>query len=909
MPDEIKKESFDEKVDLLRENRTLKRQLHSLEALLNRNKSTLAARDNINAMLAAQQDKMNKNLNLLLENNPDIILLFDQEGRFTHCTRTFMAATGITNSGIINGHLFTDIFKDFISPSQLNILQSNFSLAMQQRKTVVMEDKLVFPNRPATHLYKIYIIPMQGDGNSIEGAMIQCRDLTDAEEIIERSPAVALRVTGKNGQGITAFITENIATYGYSKKDFLSGEITWADIVYPEDLDSLFTTQDGNKNDGIDEYSIIYRIKKSDGTPVWIHDNRNIVRDDNGEIVHSDCIITDYTETKINLEKIGDNLRQQAVLNDILQGLHDSDLDKSLQIILDRTGTYLGISRVILFEKKPNHTQCKAIYEWCNEGISSILSKGDFSLDYQKDILDTFVDLQTKGRCTINYDDITPSFMAEFRPKDVIALAIFSVYIQDEPFGFICFDECIKERQWNEDTIGFLQNIAKLVSTALIRRKNEQIIQNMALTDQLTKLKNRHSLEACLGKIISDARKFGQSGYVFFIDMDDFKIINDGYGHNYGDIILKEFATFLENDFGHIGDIFRFGGDEFVIILPPQNAASIDHIINGLLSRAQSPWVVIDKSFYCTLSIGIASFPDGSTSSGDIIKKADIAMYQAKRVGKNRYVFYSDKLDNDSITRAEIEKEMRESIDHQFRGFSVVYQPFSDINEKIIGAEALLRWTISSGENVAPIQFIPLAEYLGLIVPIGEFVLRQAAMLCKEINETLPSFRVSINFSIRQFLQNDFVERVMFILNETGVDPSNLIFEITESMAIQDIQRVRNLSEEFRSYGIRIAMDDFGVGHSSLGNMRELPLDVVKIDRTFIADVTKNDYAKSFIRLITDLVHSLGNHVCIEGVETSKQLVYCKECNADYVQGTFISPPISHDELHKLADKVRSAQL
>jgi len=182
-------------------------------------------------------------------------------------------------------------------------------------------------------------------------------------------------------------------------------------------------------------------------------------------------------------------------------------------------------------------------------------------------------------------------------------------------------------------------------------------------------------------------------------------------------------------------------------------------------------------------------------------------------------------------------------------------------------------------------------------------------MLCKEINETLPSFRVSINFSIRQFLQNDFVERVMFILNETGVDPSNLIFEITESMAIQDIQRVRNLSEEFRSYGIRIAMDDFGVGHSSLGNMRELPLDVVKIDRTFIADVTKNDYAKSFIRLITDLVHSLGNHVCIEGVETSKQLVYCKECNADYVQGTFISPPISHDELHKLTDKVRSAQL
>ena len=898
MPDEI--ESFATHADLLRENRALKRQLHSVEALLNRNKASLAARDNVNSMLAVQQEKMGKNLDLLLENNPDIIVLFDREGRFTYCTKTFMSATGLVNSGLINGHLFTDVFCNVVSPSQLSVLQSNFSLAMRQRRTVVMEDKLAFPNRPATHLYKIYITPMLGESDAIEGAMIQCRDLTDAEEIIERSPAVALRVMGKIGKWITTFITENIATYGYDKKDFLSGKISWADIVYPEDLDTLVSAMEDNEAREVDEYSIIYRIMKSDGETVWVHDNSSVVRDDNGTVIYSDCIVTDYTETKRNLEKIEDNLKQQAVLNDILQGLHDSDLDKSLQIILDRTGTYLDISRAILFENQPNSTRSKAIYEWCNESIASLLSHSNFSIDYQKDIQEIAADLQAKGRSIVNFGGIPAGSTVEFENEGVVAAAIFSVYIQNDPFGFICFDECIKERCWDEDTIVFLQNITKLVSTALIRRKNEQIIQNMALTDQLTKLKNRHSLETRLAEIVSSANESGQQGYVFFIDMDDFKIINDGYGHNYGDIILKEFADFLKNDFESLGDVFRFGGDEFVIVLPPQHANMIDDVIYRLFSRAQSPWTVIDKSFYCTLSVGITAFPDSSTNSRDIIKKADIAMYQAKRIGKNSYVFYSDKLDNDSITRAEIEKEMRQSIDNQFRGFSVVYQPFCDRNNRILGAEALLRWTISTGENIVPARFIPLAEYLGLIVPIGEFVLRQAATLCRKINDTRSNFQVSINFSIRQFRQNDFVERVMQILGETGVDPSNLIFEITESMAMQDIQRVKTLSEEFRKQGIRIAMDDFGVGHSSLSNMRELPLDIVKIDRSFIVDVAKNVYSRSFIRLITELVHSLDKNVCIEGVETTEQLAYCEQCNVDSVQGTLISPPVPQEGLYKL---------
>ncbi|NLC24834.1 MAG: diguanylate cyclase, partial [Oxalobacter sp.] len=433
-------------------------------------------------------------------------------------------------------------------------------------------------------------------------------DRVIAEEIIERSPSVALRVTGENGKWVTTFITENIAAYGYSKDDFLTGKITWTGIVHPDDIDELVTTLDTYEANGVDEYTTVYRVIKADGTPMWVMDNSNVVRNENGEVIYADCIITDYTDTKNNLEKIGDNLRQHAVLNDILQGLHKSDLDKSLQILLDRTGVYLDISRVILFEDSPDHTQCKASYEWCNEDISSM---GEFTIDYEKDLPEVADDLKKYGRSIINYGDIPEGSADEFDHEGVIAAAIFAVYIQEEPFGFICFDECIKERQWDKATLVFLENISQLVSTALIRRKNERVIRDMALTDQLTGLGNRNHLEACLTQALEDTRQSGQVSYLLFIDMDDFKIINDGYGHDYGDVILKDFASFLKSDFGSMANVFRFGGDEFVILMSPEHTDSIDAVINSLLARAQLPWHVINKSFYCTLSIGVVHFPEG----------------------------------------------------------------------------------------------------------------------------------------------------------------------------------------------------------------------------------------------------------------------------------------------------------
>lgn len=282
----------------------------------------------------------------------------------------------------------------------------------------------------------------------------------------------------------------------------------------------------------------------------------------------------------------------------------------------------------------------------------------------------------------------------------------------------------------------------------------------------------------------------------------------------------------------------------------------------------------------------------------DVIKNADIAIHSAKSLGKNNCVVFSRGMDNDSLHRVELEHRMRECIENDFEGFEVYYQPIVSATGAITGAEALLRWFDRDGGMTAPAEFIPLAEYLGLIVPLGNFVLRTAADECRRINRQNPDFSMSVNVSIRQFQQPDFLVQVEEALAATGVEPSNLLLEVTEGMLVEDIEQMQALLEHLRLMGLRIAMDDFGTGYSSLSNMRRLPLDVIKIDRAFVMDVTHDAYSQSFIQLITNLSHSMGRMVCVEGVETAAQYSYCAECRVDRIQGFYFYKPMPREQLH-----------
>ncbi len=297
-----------------------------------------------------------------------------------------------------------------------------------------------------------------------------------AEEIIEASPAIAIRVTGENGNWKTKFVTKNIAKFGYTRDEMMSGRVTWMDIVHPDDLPGLVASIDDFESRGVYKYNNIYRIKKKDGVYAWVSDDSTVVCDADGKVLYSDCIIGDYTETKRHIEKIEDHYRQQRVLKEILLGLHDADADKAVQIILDSTGVYLDISRVLLFEDAPDHLTCRVIHEWCNTDISSM---GERSIDYERDIPEVWRDLREKGYRIVNYGEVPRNDSQEFADEGVIAAAIFSVYVNNRHFGFICFDECVKKRFWPDDTIRFLQNAAKLVAPAIMRKRSEEMIKTL----------------------------------------------------------------------------------------------------------------------------------------------------------------------------------------------------------------------------------------------------------------------------------------------------------------------------------------------------------------------------------------------------------------------------------------------
>lgn len=718
-----------------------------------------------------------------------------------------------------------------------------------------------------------------------------------AEQIIENSPSIAMRTSREAGGWITRFITKNIANHGYMREDFISGKTLWMDIVHPEDRPDLVNLMAGFEEMGNDSFTLIYRICRADGSFLWVSDAMTAARDENGQVTHYDCVVSDYTETKAHIDRIGDNLRQQSALDEILRGLHAADLDQALEIILGRTGEFLELSRITLFRNEPDGDECRAIHEWHAADVPSMMENGGRRLKYRTDIPEIAADLAEHGRRIVNPGACPEGCAAVFENAGTIAAAAYAVTVHDEPFGFICFEECRSRRTWDRDRLRFLDNVSRLVAPAIFRQRNDRIIQSLAMTDQLTGLHNRHHLETCLENAIGRARADGTSGYILFIDMDDFKVINDAYGHDYGDALLKEIAGFLRQHFGDPENIFRFGGDEFVILLEPDRASRIYEIMGGLLQRARLPWQAIDRNFYCTLSVGVVRYPDGSGGGRETIKNADIAMYQAKKMGKNNYVFYTSALDSDTLARAEMENAMRASIKAGFEGFSVQYQPLADMDANIVGAEALLRWTVD-GRPVGPDQFIPLAEHLGLIIPLGEYVLRSATGLCERLNSSFrPDFFISVNVSIRQFRQREFMATLLGILDESGVRLSNVALEITEGMAIHDMQRMKVLGGELRQRGVVIAMDDFGTGYSSLGNMRELPIDVVKIDRSFIHDVTTDAYSESFVRLISDLVHSMGRKVCIEGVETAAQYRFCRDCGADYAQGFYLWRPMPEADL------------
>lgn len=426
------------------------------------------------------------------------------------------------------------------------------------------------------------------------------------------------------------------------------------------------------------------------------------------------------------------------------------------------------------------------------------------------------------------------------------------------------------------------------------KKKNQQKIEYQAHNDFLTGLYNRMKCEIDLRKVIRRTEKAGLKGAVLFIDLDDFKHINDGLGHQYGDILLQQIAAGLTGIPGLRGHCYRMGGDEFIIIIGPELYDELGKMVAYIKTLFNKPWYLMETEYFCTMSMGIAVFPDNSVDVHEITRMADVAMYEAKRSGKNGYAYYSSEVENSTAKRLDIENNMRQAVSTGIDEFVVFYQPVVNVNTQMCtSCEALVRWDSKALGFMGPGEFIPLAEYLGLITSIGDYVLEEACRRCKLWNDNgHPDFYINVNLSVVQLLQKNVVENIKRILDKTGVNPKNIVLEITESFAINDMQRVMDIITGLKKLGPRIALDDFGTGYSSLNYIKQLPLDIIKVDKTFIDDIIEDDYAQAFIKLIVDLSKTIGTKIVVEGVEHKEQFELLKSLGVDYIQGYYFGKPV-----------------
>lgn len=429
-----------------------------------------------------------------------------------------------------------------------------------------------------------------------------------------------------------------------------------------------------------------------------------------------------------------------------------------------------------------------------------------------------------------------------------------------------------------------------------LRKKSYIKQQFVRCQDALTGLYNQTRCNADIKAAVEEAVETGRKGAVIFIDLDNFKNINDGLGRAYGDTLLKETAVSLHNISGVGENCYRMGGDEFVVLVTPDNYKRLDRILANITALSNTSRNIFDSECYCTMSIGVVVFPDQAGDVATIIKKADAAMYNAKNSGKNKFSFYKE-IGNASIRKLEVESSMRQAVADECEEFLVYYQPIVDAaTGKCVSCEALIRWNSRTLGFLNPGEFVPMAEYLGLINQIGDFILEKACIQCRQWNEAgHPEFRVNVNLSIIQLLRPDIVSNIESIIKRTGINPHNLTLEVTESLAIKDMERMMRILAGIKKLGIKTALDDFGTGYSSLNYIKQLDFDVIKVDKSFIDDIVTDDYAQAFVELIVDLATRIGAKVCVEGVEDKEQYDLLRELGASLIQGYYFSKPLPAD--------------
>ncbi|HEB72988.1 MAG TPA: bifunctional diguanylate cyclase/phosphodiesterase [Nitrospirae bacterium] len=445
-------------------------------------------------------------------------------------------------------------------------------------------------------------------------------------------------------------------------------------------------------------------------------------------------------------------------------------------------------------------------------------------------------------------------------------------------------------------------------------KQSEKEIEYKAYHDALTGLPNRQLFQDRLEQAIVRARRADSMFAVLFIDLDDFKNVNDSLGHASGDLLLQGIAIRLVGCAREEDTVSRLGGDEFTIIIEnigdEQEAANV---AGRVIASLEEPFNYKNEDLYAAVSIGIAVYPANGATLEELIKNADIAMYSVKNRGKNNYSFFTSEMNEKAVRRIELWKNLRQAIDKN--ELKAYYQPKIDMETgEIVGMEALIRWIRPDG-IVYPDEFIPVAEDTGFIVELDEWMFCTACAFIKKIDERSArlgkknNVKVSINFSARDIERPNLISNVRNIITGNGIDPGCVEIEVTESAIIRDIDRAVDILSDLREIGLDISIDDFGTGYSSLNYLTKLPINALKIDRAFIVDIEEDKNARTVAKAITAMASELGLTVIAEGVETRAQYDFLYSIGCDQVQGYIFSPPAPEDEMLKMLEEGKALQV
>jgi len=783
---------------------------------------------------------------LLFERNLAGVYRNTIDGRILDCNEALAQILGFSSREELMQHSAPDLYQD---PKQ----RADYIVNLR-RERMMTSHEISLRRKDGSPCWLIESVHLlDGDPEILEGTVIDITDRKLAENALreseERYRLLVERMreglVQADNDGVLQFVNDRFCEMlGYTREELVGakGELL---LAYAEDVSLMREKTRMRMRHIADQYEV--RVRRKDGTVVWLEIGGAPVVDAAGNVVGSIGVHNDVTERRMAEEALRESEARYRLMAE-----NSTDM-------ISRTST----NGILLYASDA----CRRLLGY---DPSELVGRSIYDFIFEVD------------REEVRY---LSSLIHESGPTT------FAYRVEKKDGSLVWFETT--SRSVRDALTGKIREIVGVSRDVTERKRVEEQIEYQAYHDALTGLPNRRLFRDRLTVALAHARRLKNPLAVMFLDLDRFKVVNDTLGHSTGDELLKAIAARLQASLREEDSIARMGGDEFTVLLAdlktPDDAAKI---AQKVLDTVALPLQIDGTELFITTSIGIALFPSDGDTAEILLANADHAMYRAKDAGRNSYQLFTPAMNSRALERLSLENDLRHALE---RGeLQLHYQPqINIVSGRVMGVEALLRWNRPGFGLVSPMDFIPIAEETRLIVPIGEWVLREACRQAKAWQGDRPAgFRMAVNLSPRQFQHSDLPQVIASALELSGLAPGDLELEITESLAMQNTSRTISTLHRLREMGVQIAIDDFGTGHSSLNYLRSFPIDSVKIDQEFVQEIEASAPDRAIVSAVIGMARGLRLRVTAEGVETDHQLAFLREQGCEEVQGFLFGEPV-----------------